>query len=95
MRKFILLAFMCACASSSEWTPETVKNEKWNWCRVDLDGPDRADKGWCFSYKVCRKKFLRSQECKTAYKFCGAGDIDCIKKNRLTEKWLTDEAFDF
>lgn len=95
MRHMFLVIFMCACASaSSDWIPETVKNEKWNWCRLDLDGPDYADKGWCFSYRICRKRFLRDKECVVRRKYCAAGDIACLKSNRLTEKWLSDNAID-
>ena len=89
-----------SCASAKEeWKVETVSQSKefWGWCESDIDEPQYVDRGWCWTYQECmtKKKFLRKDEkiCRTLTKFCAAGDIECIKKNKLDEKILIDPSF--
>lgn len=93
--KYLLLVFIMSCASAdTEWKPETVSQNKefWGWCNQEIDPKEYHDKGWCWSYQECRinTKFLRKdkKECRVKWKFCPAGDIACIKDNKLDEKIL-------
>lgn len=88
----ILQVFLfAACATTAEWVREqvAVEEEVWNWCKEELDGPEHADKGWCYTEWETRKRtWPKKDEARAVYHFCAAGDIPCLKKRRLTEKWL-------
>lgn len=92
-RMYLILSLLLftSCASSSDWVEETVamEDEVWNWCRADLNPPEYADKGWCFStVRVKHRTWPRKDEEEYVTYFCEAGDINCLKKKGLTQKWL-------
>lgn len=85
------LFLFAACATTAEWVRETVavEDEVWNWCREDLDPPETVDKGWCYTeWETKNNPWPRKNEARAVHHFCAAGDIDCLKKRKLTDKWL-------
>jgi hypothetical protein len=86
----ILLALSCSSLQSGEFKEVTLalKDQDWRWCSLELDGPQKADLGWCWIGKECRKRVLRSDECRSKPYFCAAGDIPCIKERGLSNKTL-------
>jgi hypothetical protein len=92
----VILLLLLSCStlqSEDKWQTVTIAQElrDWRWCSLDLDGPNYADLGWCWIGKECRKRFLRSDECRPKPEFCAAADIACIKANGLDRKVLVSQ----
>ncbi len=89
----VVLALSCSTLQSGEWKEVTIAQElrDWRWCSLELDGPKYADLGWCWIGKECKRRFLRSDECRTKPYHCAAADIPCIKANGLDRKILVSQ----
>lgn len=91
--KYLPLLLLLSCASADEWQAETVSQDKevWSWCNREIDPEEYHDKGWCWSYEEFKweRKFLKKEKVyRTKWKFCEAGNIACIKDNKLDDKIL-------
>lgn len=90
INSFVFLFLIVSCASDSvdakaEWYIKDVATEKreWRYCSEDKDGPEKADKGFCYISQRCIKKFLRKEKCVPLPLFCAHGDFECLRKNKF------------
>lgn len=104
MLKYIMpfmFAFIYSCSSmSSDWSAWKVKDvsqakQTWRFCHQELDGPTYHRKGMCYISQECRTKNPwysgEKVECRSLPLFCAWGDIDCMDKNAIFNKVITDK----
>lgn len=83
------IILLSACASDSDakakWYVKDVsmKKREWRYCSEDLDGPEKADKGFCYISQRCIDKAFRKERCEPVPLFCVHGDFECLRKNKF------------
>jgi hypothetical protein len=91
--RFLSLLLLLSCAgatTAADWkeVPMAQSDQQWRWCSEHLDGPEKADRGFCWISKECKKKFLAKDECRNKPYFCAFTDIECFKRNDFPNKKL-------
>lgn len=84
---FFSMIFLTACAS--KWKRDGVSYEKqdWRFCSLEKDGPQYANKGFCYIDRECKYRFFK--KCRPVPLFCPwpkDSDISCLVKYKILGK---------
>lgn len=84
---FLVLLSSCSSSAKATWyIKDVAKNKRvWRYCSLDLDGPERSGRGFCYISQRCIDKVFRKEKCEPVPMFCAYGNNECLRINGYPE----------